>query len=390
MKQKQHFVLAQNACAEFYPPLLNQAALLAKYGQVTLLDTSADNAPSLSQNMPGVRRARVAGRKVPRRLPLAALSASLQSVWRFSKAFGRQMAKRPRAVIAYEPEAAFFLLRSRRYAKHIQRIVHLHELPDEEVYRQSRVGSFALRYLLRHLHRADLVVMPDRHRAQWVQQKCGLRELPMVVMNCPRRLETLPASRLLPWLRERGVSTDKIVHYQGAVGADHNFERLIESMQFWPDDAVFVIVGSGPENYVEQLRSLARDKGVKDRVLFTGRVSYDEVFSYAVGASVGVSFLNAQYTQWELSAGASNKRFEYVALGIPQVTNSLPGVQELFEQPGVATTAPYDDAEAIGKAIGKWFGDDALCAEVFHKARALHLDEYNYEQQMQPLLDKIL
>lgn len=394
MKQKQHFVLAQNACAEFYPPLLNQAALLAQHGQVALLDTTAaiaDKTPPLSQNMPRVRRVRVAGRKVPHRLPLASMIASLQSVSRFGKAFRRQMAKRPHAVIAFEPEAAFFLLRARadRTARRTSRIVHLHELPDEECYRQSRVGLFALRYLQRHLRRADLVIVPDLHRAQWIQQRFDLPELPMVVMNCPRRLETLPPSRLLPWLHERGIFTDKIVHYQGAVGSHHFLEAVIASMRFWPLNAVFVIVGAVSDGYRRELEALAEAQGAKGRLLFTGRVPYDEVFSWAVGARVGVSFLDGQYLQWEYSAGASNKRFEYVALGIPQVANPLPGVQELFEQPGVATTAAYDDTESIGKAINRYLENEDLCREVFQKARALHLNEYNYERQMQPLLERI-
>ena len=270
------------------------------------------------------------------------------------------------------------------------RIAHLHELPLMEYVTSSSVGRFALRATMKRLHRADLVVMPDLHRAQWLQKKCGLKELPTIVMNCPRRLETLPESRLLPWLRERGIATEKIVHYQGAVGSDHNFERLIASMQFWPPDSVFVIVGGGPEGYIEQLRSLAREQGVEERLLFVGRVPYSEVFSYAVGASVGLNFLNDKYAQFKYSAGASNKRFEYVALGIPQVTNPLPGVRELFEQPGVATTASYDDAEAIGKAIRHWLENDELRRRAFHKARALHLKEYNYERQMQPLLEKIV
>ncbi len=71
------------------------------------------------------------------------------------------------------------------------------------------------------------------------------------------------------------------------------------------------------------------------------------------------------------------------------MTNPLPGVQELFEQTGVATTASYDDAKAIGKTISRYLENEDLCREVFHKARALHLDEYNYERQMQPLLEKI-
>jgi glycosyltransferase involved in cell wall biosynthesis len=379
-------LLAQRACIEKYPPTLNQAALLSQIADVTVLDAITASEADCVLTPPDVERVRILQKLAIARV--RNVLARLAWLSGFYRAFNHQLDKKPAVTVAYDPEAIFWLLQRKR-SRHTMRVAHLHEMPMSEYVESSIVGRFALRRSLKNLHRADLVVMPDLHRAQWMQQQCGLDELPMVVMNCPRRLEKLPESRLLPFLHERGINTTRIVHYQGAVGVHHFLEAVIASMQFWRLDSIFVIIGAVGDRYRYELETLAEARGVKGRLLFTGRVPYSEVFSWGVGASVGVSFLDGQYLQFKYSAGASNKRFEYVALGIPQVTNPLPGVQELFVQPGVATPVPCDDIEAIGKAINAYLENEDLCSDVFHKARALHLNEYNYERQMQPLLNAI-
>lgn len=379
-------LLAQRACVEGYPPTLNEAALLSELGAVTLLDAVSQTDSQRILTSASVKRLRIQRRPATSRARGAL--ERLRWVRRFYGAFSRQLAKKPDVAIAYDPEAIFWLLRSQNLRGTI-RIAHLHEMPIAEDVAATLVGSFALRATMKNLHRADLVVMPDKWRAQWVQEAAGLKETPLVVMNCPRLLSTLPTSRLMPFLRERGIETTRIVHYQGAIGSHHFFEPIIASMRFWPADSVFVIVGSVSADYGRQLRELAETEGVRERLVFVGRVPYDEVFSYAVGASVGVSFLNGEHLQWQLSAGASNKRFEYIALGIPQVTNDLTGVRELFEQTGVASIADENDVADIGAKISAYLENETLRRETGERARQLHLEHFNYEQQIKPLLEKI-
>ncbi len=386
------FLLAQRACVEGYPPTLNQAAILSETARVVVLDALTEVENTLLLTPPSVRRVRIWRKQAqaPVQVLVRALGLAHRLNWlrRFYSEFARQLRARPTAAIAYDPEAAFWLLLGRRRGRTL-RIVHLHEMTVPEDVAASPVARLGLASTLKNLHRADLVVMPDRHRAEYVREAAGLKKTPLVVMNCPRLLSELPASLLMPFLRARGISTNHIVHYQGAVGPGHYFESIILSMRWWPLDSVFTIVGAVESEYRQQLSQVAEKEGVRDRLVFVGRVPYDQVFAYAVGASVGVNFLNGKYLQFHLSAGASNKRFEYAALGIPQVTNDLPGVRELFEQPGLAAIADADDVADIGAKIARYLEDEPGRAEAGARARRMHLEEYNYERQMQPLLQEI-
>jgi glycosyltransferase involved in cell wall biosynthesis len=384
VKLRKRFLLVQHACIEGYPPVLHQAGLLSAIGDVTIIDTISASESHAVETGEQVKRIRI---KSPQSSPVIPQMGRLWNLRKFSLAVREQMLTEPAAVIGFEPQAASAMLRVKHKTTLTKRIVHLHELPTADGYAASFTASRALQYLIRKLSSADAVVVPDQHRAEYVQSIAQLKRDPLVVMNCPRLLPNYPSSLLIPLLRARGITTANIVHYQGVVGADHNIETVIRSMRFWPADAVFVVVGGGPEAYLKELNRVAIAEGVAQRLVLTGRVPYSQLFQYAMGASVGVTLLDSAIPNWKFSAGASNKRFEYAALGIPQVTNAGPGIENLFGNPGIAAIADHRDAEDIGRKIARFLADESFAREAGAKARALHLQSYNYERQFQKVLE---
>lgn len=379
------FTLAQRNSIERYPPTLHQIALLRSLGSVVVVDAPSRDVESATQTAACVRRIRIRSAGKGRR---DTQLFRVGSAARFAIEYRRQLKAATDVAIAYEPDAAAILLRG-SCARKIMRIVHLHEIPDAELYSSSFVSSLAVRYMIATLERANLVIVPDASRAAYTARVASLRRAPVVVMNCPLTLQRLPESKLLPWLEERGVHSSGIVHFQGSLGPDHGLAQVISSMRFWPVDSVFVIVGDGPPQYLEELRSLAGREGVMARVLFVGRVPYADVFAYAVGATVGVTLLEPTNANWTFAAGASNKRFEYAAMGIPQVSNIGAGMEALFGSTGIAELVDVHDVEAVGRAIAKLLCNRSHAILVGENARRLHLSAYNYEQQFAPVLEEI-
>lgn len=269
------------------------------------------------------------------------------------------------------------------------RIVHLHETPDKLLYAASITSKLAIRYMLARLNEADLVILPDENRAAFTMEVAGLTRRPVVVMNCPPILEQPPTSKLLPWLVQRGVSVSRIVHFQGAIGAERGLSKVIASMRYWPADAVFVIVGDGSSVVKQQLLELAAQEGMSSRVLFVGRVPYDDVLSFAAGASLGITLVEPLDRNTEFCAGASNKRFEYAALGLPQVSNTGAGMRELFEAPGIAMLADIGNIESIGAKVAELLQNPILGRVIGERARRLHLTRYNYESQFAPVVERM-
>jgi glycosyltransferase involved in cell wall biosynthesis len=379
-------LLAERACAEKYPPLLHQAAILSQLGHVTVLDALGRQDNPGVQTAPQVERIRV---RASNNMMSGPAIANAKWAFRYAREFRRQLAHSPDVVVAYEPDAAALLLRERACSARTMRIVHLHEIPDKRLYSDSIVSKVAIRYMLTALKRADLIIVPDEDRAAYTMEMAKLERLPTVVMNCPRVLEHLPPSKLLPWLSERGISTNRIVHFQGSIGAERGLKRVIASMRYWPTDTIFVIVGDGSAGLQQELREQAARENVSERVFFVGRVPYADVISFAVGATLGITLMEPINNNWRFGAGASNKRFEYAALGIPQVTNTGAGMQRVFEASGIAILVDIADTEMIGKTIARLLLDRSFASEIGVRARALHLSRYNYEAQFAPVAKRI-
>lgn len=377
-------LLAQRANIDRYPPVLSQLRLLAGRFDSTVVDSISALEPDDFQTAPNVMRLRLRGEGFDSRFSLANRFSEFRA---FSRRVRQQLALGPHVAVAYDADAAAVLLRSPRGTNSTKRIVHLHELLEPST--ASRSTRLSIGFLVRKLSRADLVVVPDSQRARVVAAQCGLPNEPLVAMNCPLRLAELPESRLLPSLRERGFTTSRIAHYQGAIGPDHHLETIISSMPHWPSDAVFVIVGAAREEYRLKLEQLAAARGVAARVIWLGRVPYRELLSYSIGASVGLTFLEPTTENWRLSAGASNKRFEYAALGIAQITNAGPGMEEVFGRPEIAVILDQLDPQSMGNAIGGLLSNATRNAAMGERARLAHLSTNNYERQFSPVLEQL-
>jgi glycosyltransferase involved in cell wall biosynthesis len=380
---KGRLLLAQRANVDRYPPVLHQIRLLGASREITVVDSVVSSEPGQLQTAPEVRRVRVREEQVGGR---ASMLFRATKAFAFARTVKGELSNAPDAAIAYDPDTAALLLRSPKCPL-TKRVVHLHEALDtSSVGRSTRIAA---RYLLKNLARAELVIVPDVHRAQMVMRACGLEKEPLVVMNCPLLIQQLPESRLLPALRERGIITSDIVHYQGAIGPDHYLETIISSMQRWPSGAVFVVVGSAHEEYRRRLQEHAASLGVAERVIWLGLVPYRDLFSHTVGAAVGLTFLESTTDNWRFSAGASNKRFEYAAMGVAQVTNTGAGMEEIFGRPGLAVLLDRLDAASMGDAIRALLSDANRRAEMGQRARRAHLSVNNYEVQFAPVMSRI-
>jgi glycosyltransferase involved in cell wall biosynthesis len=179
-----------------------------------------------------------------------------------------------------------------------------------------------------------------------------------------------------------------VVLYHGAIGASHGLETAIRSLPKWPSNSVLVAKGPVSESYSSELKRLAEANNVRDRVVIfdPGWQSIAEHYAFLAGADIGWTTLEPTRPCWQHAAFASNKRFECMALGIPQVTDSNPRVPELVEGNGAGICIDPSSPDAAAEAISRLLGSDALRRNMGHAARQLHLETYNYERQFAPWL----
>ena len=153
-----------------------------------------------------------------------------------------------------------------------------------------------------------------------------------VIRNVPVRKDVMNAKDR----EDLGIPADhRIILYQGAVNVDRGLDEAIVSMKFLRTRAVLLIIGTG--DVIGNLRRLAKDEGVTEKVLFTGPVPFEDLFPFTLMADIGLSIekdvsLNYHYC-------LPNKFLDYIQARIPVLVSPLPEMKAIVEQ--------YDIGEMI-------------------------------------------
>lgn len=122
-------------------------------------------------------------------------------------------------------------------------------------------------------------------------------------------------------------------------------------------------------------------------MVFLAPVQYRDLFTYTVDADLCLTLLRPKTLNFKYSAGASNKRFESMACGVPQVSDSGPGLRGLIENTGVGVCLPRLEPEALGRTVSLLLENDDGRSRMGRRARRLHLERLNYETEFEPVLD---
>lgn len=377
--------LIQRAAIDFYPPTINQANLLAEAGlQVAALDGGKGPRPGALHTSVGLFRPLESAANGGNSPPASAVRRLLGTV-RFLLAVREiQSSTNIGALIGYDSPgiAAMAAARFRGFT-----ICHFHEYPKVPGNEGLKVDA-QHRVARRIARSSNITVMPDVYRAAALAAEDRLERSPMVVRNCPRKLAQLPIGRLSKaFTGKQGRFT---VLFQGAVSENYYADKIIESMPWWPAESVMVFLGPTTSALKQRLLGIAREAGVAERLVLLQQVPYSDLFGYTVDADLGLTMIKPHTFNFAHMAGASNKRYEFMACGIPQITNHGPGMRELVEESGVGLCVDPEIPEEIGRQVTYLLVNEPLRRKMGEQGRRLHLEEYNYEVQFAGVLEAVL
>jgi glycosyltransferase involved in cell wall biosynthesis len=370
--------LIQRAAIDFYPPTLNQANLLAEEGlRVAVLDGGIGARPAALH--PDVRLMR------PMQSAPASAAHRLLGLIRFRLAVRMlQSSTGVKLRIGYDSPGISVMAATRFRGL---TVCHFHEYPETPSNEGRRVDA-QHRVARRSARSADLTVMPDSYRAAALAEEEKLDRLPTVVRNCPRRLTAPPADRLS---KTKSLRRGKLtVLFQGAISENYYADTIVKSMVWWPVGSVMVFLGPIKAAFEARLRELARELEVSRRVVLLPQVPYSDLFGYTVGADLGLTMIKPHTFNFAHMAGASNKRYEFMACGIPQISNHGPGMQQVIEGNGVGICVDPESPEEIGRQIAYLLSNESLRRKMGERGRRLHLEEYNYEMQFAGVLEALV
>lgn len=142
--------------------------------------------------------------------------------------------------------------------------------------------------------------------------------------------------------------------YQGAVNEGRSFETLIPAMK--QVNCTLLICGEG--NFFEQTKQLIQQHQLEKKVILRGYVSPAELKQLTPQALFGLTLfektgLNQYYS-------LSNRFFDYIMAGIPQVCVGYPEYKAINDEHEIALLIDETDEQTIANGINRLINDATL------------------------------
>lgn len=182
-------------------------------------------------------------------------------------------------------------------------------------------------------------------------------------------------------LRARlGISPDARVLLSPRQTAPHyHVDRIVRAFaeSAWAKDGVMVIKLHGrpnEEQYETNLRALARELGVEDRVRFAPPCAYEDVQSTYAMANAAVSALEAD--------GLPSTFCELMALGVPIVATNLAGYEGVLVNEDNALLVPPGDHASLVGALDRLASDRQFAERLVANGKTWVRDNASWQRSV--------
>lgn len=232
--------------------------------------------------------------------------------------------------------------------------------------RERRIWSFLERRLIRSARRVITVSEPI---AEELAGRYGV-DRPLVLRNMP---EYHPPPRPKPLVEI--PPGEPLFLCQGYLQEGRGLDILVRAMASVPRGRL-LLLGDG-ERMREELRALARETGVEEKVLFHPAVPIEELPARTAAATVGLIAYTAESLNFLYAL--PNKFFEYIMAGVPVLSTDLPEIRRLIDAHRVGEVVLPGTPESFAEAMNRMAGDPGRLAEIRSRclaaARDLHWGE---------------
>jgi len=200
------------------------------------------------------------------------------------------------------------------------------------------------------VRRIDALIVPETNRGTIMVKEYGSAKSFIVVRNIPPVGNDYHVSRTLH-TRLGLAETDTIILYQGLIAASRCLQELVGAFNYLPSHFHLVLIGSGEESFLHELRLLTTTILYPERIHFIQWIPYDLLKEFTLSADIGVLlYRNDSRNNYY---AAPNKMYEYLFAGLVVVASDFPGLQSVVEKFNFGICVNPENTRAIAVAIEK-------------------------------------
>lgn len=361
-----------------YPPLEHSSQILAGLGwDIVFLGAPARGAdrlafpPNTSINL---KRLRSFGGGMLQKLHYLVYIAwcILVCLWR-----------RPNWIYVSEPTAALPALVIQRICR-VGVLYHEHDSPTYK-------GKLTLFQTLSRIARAklavtaSLVVLPQQDRLLAFVAETGRSGQTACVWNCPRVDEVVGVREAI------SVKQPLHLYYHGSINQERLPLAILDALAQGSPTARLTVLGYetlGSVGYVAAFMARARTLGLERRVEHLDAMCRAEAMAQAAQADIGLAFMpiisdDRNMTQM---VGASNKPFDYLAVGLMLLVSDLPDWNAVYVEPGYGVSCDPTKIDRLAQTIAWCDANRDRVRAMGEAGRQRVLLDWNYEQYFAPIV----
>jgi glycosyltransferase involved in cell wall biosynthesis len=234
--------------------------------------------------------------------------------------------------------------------------------------------------------RSAVCVLPSRGRIPHFIETTGVHPAKVVCSwNCPRKDEARP---------EPIKAADAFaIYYHGSINRERLPTAIVRALALLPAHTRLRIVGYetvGSRGYVDELKSLAGELGIADRVEYLGALkTRREILDHARACHLGLAFMPKSSGDINMThmLGASNKPFDYLACGMALLVTDLDDWRDMFATGGYGLVCDPTDAQGVAAAVRSLMKNTEAWRQMADAGRERVISTWNYESQFAPLLE---
>jgi glycosyltransferase involved in cell wall biosynthesis len=230
-----------------------------------------------------------------------------------------------------------------------QEYTHYIPIPQEQV--QEFLKNTVMNWMREFMRKCQHIVIPSESMRSILVNEYGLVDRFTVI---PTGLDIAPYKNAngAALRAEWGWQDETVIVSAGRLAEEKNWITLLQAFALAhkkQPNLRLVLVGDGPQS--DALRQLAGELEITERVLFTGKVPFEQVPTYLKAADL-FAFASVTETQGLVT-------LEAMAAGLPVVAVAGPGTQDIVEDGAQGFLVP-NDSQALSSGIVKLVKNSAL------------------------------
>lgn len=220
--------------------------------------------------------------------------------------------------------------------------------------------------------RADAVQAISRFLGGWAT-KMGFKGTPEIIPNGVDIAKFTKRSSPEERVRIRqgfGYADGDIVLFTASrLSLKNGIDDLVRSLTNLPQEYKALIAGEGEDG--EKLQVLVEQKGLKERVIFLGKKSHDELPALIQASDI--------FVRASLSEGLGNSFLEAMAAGVPIIGTPVGGIPDFLTDGETGVFCQPRDPASIAKAAQRIQSEPGLREKIIRQGEAVVRERFDWE-----------